>query len=68
MSFTLITEPIPLSNDADGVIRISGTRVTLDSIVGAYLNGLSADSISEQFPTIPLADIHAVLSYYSKAP
>ena len=41
---------VPVHTDADGVVRISGTRVTLETIVGAFterrcppflLNGLS---------------------------
>lgn len=31
----------------NGAYRISGTRVSLDSVVHAFLNGLSPESISE---------------------
>ena len=66
MSLSLTAEAVPLSTDAEGVFRVSGTRVTLDSIIRAYQDGSSADAIAEQYPSIPLADVHAVLSYYLK--
>ncbi len=34
-----------LSRDADDVIRVGGTRVTLDTVVGAYRDGASAEEI-----------------------
>lgn len=66
MSLSLAAEAVPLSTDADGVFRVSGTRVALDSVIKSYQDGSSADSIFEQYPSIPLADIHAVLSFYLK--
>jgi uncharacterized protein (DUF433 family) len=59
-------EPIgvPLSMDQDGVIRVSDTRVTLSTLVGCYQRGDTPDEIHEGFPTVPLADIYAVIAYY----
>jgi len=37
MAFTIAKEAAPLAQDAHGVVRIGGTRVTLDSVVGAFL-------------------------------
>jgi len=34
MATVFATEVIPLAADADGVVRIGGTRVTLDTVVG----------------------------------
>lgn len=56
--------PLPLHLDENGVIRVSGTRVTLDSILRGYLRGERAVDLHDSYPTVPLADIHAVLSYY----
>jgi uncharacterized protein (DUF433 family) len=56
-------EPVPLAYDPDGNLRVSGTRVTLDSIVGAYLRGDSPEEINEQYPTVPVADVYAVLTF-----
>ena len=33
MSLSAISQPIPLQADTDGVLRIGGTRVTLDTVV-----------------------------------
>lgn len=64
MTLTIIAEPVPLAADQDGNMRVAGTRVTLDSIIGAYKNGDSAEEIAENFPGLELADIYAVLTYY----
>ncbi len=57
-------EPVPISEDKDGVIRVSGTRVTLDTIIEAFNEGLTAEEISYRFPALNLADVYAVISYY----
>jgi uncharacterized protein (DUF433 family) len=55
---------LPLKEDKDGNIRVSGTRVTLDTIIGFYRQGETPEDLHEGFPTVPLADIYAVISYY----
>ena len=50
--------------DTDGVVRVGGTRVTLDSVVAAFGNGASAEEIAQQFPTLKLPDVYAVIAYY----
>lgn len=57
-------EIIPLETDADGVIRVSNTRVTLDTIVTAFKDGATAEEIAQQYPAVPLADIYSVIGYY----
>jgi uncharacterized protein (DUF433 family) len=64
MSLMIAAEPIPLAIDADGVVRVGGTRVTLDTIVAAFEEGLTAEEIVHQYPSLPLADVYAVISYY----
>lgn len=61
---TLTADPLPLVADEHGTIRVPGTRVTLDLIMDAYLAGASAQQIAEEFDTLELADIHAVIAYY----
>lgn len=55
---------VPLQMDEHGTIRVSGTRVTLDVIIARYHQGRSPESIHEGFPTVPINDIYAVISYY----
>jgi uncharacterized protein (DUF433 family) len=65
MTLSFATEPIPLEADDRGTVRVRGTRVTLDSIVHAFLDGASAEEIAaEQFPTVSLDDAYAVVLYY----
>ena len=58
------TQPAPLQVDADGVVRVGGTRVTLDSVIMAFSSGSTAEQIVHQFPTLTLADVYAVIAYY----
>jgi uncharacterized protein (DUF433 family) len=55
--------PIPLREDEHGVIRIAGSRVTLDSVVALFDRGATAEEIVQSFPTLSLGDAYAVLSY-----
>ena len=59
-----LTEVIPLRTDNDGVIRVGKTRVRLDTIVAAFKEGATAEEIAYQYPTVSLADIYSVISYY----
>lgn len=63
MTLTASTETIPLTT-VDGVIRITGTRVTLDTVVGAFNDGATAEEIAQQYPSLSLADVYSVLGYY----
>jgi uncharacterized protein (DUF433 family) len=64
MALVIQTEPVPLQADKDGVIRVGNTRITLDTIVGAFNDGATAEEIVYQYPVLLLADVYAVLSYY----
>jgi len=64
MSFAIETDPVPLKIDEFGVVRVAETRVPLDTIVAAYMHGSTVEEIAEQFPTVSLPDIHAVIAFY----
>jgi uncharacterized protein (DUF433 family) len=64
MSLAIQPASVPLLEDADGVVRVSGTRVTLDTIVQAFSQGATAETISEQYPSVPLAHVYAVIAFY----
>jgi uncharacterized protein (DUF433 family) len=55
---------IPLSMDHAGVLRVNGTRVSLDSVIFAFNEGSTPEEIAQQYTTLNLADIYAVISYY----
>ena len=57
-------ERVPIHTDADGVVRVAGTRVTLDTIVAAFDAGAAAEEIAEQYSSVPLPDVYSVITYY----
>jgi uncharacterized protein (DUF433 family) len=61
---TPAAEPPPLKVDAEGTVRVRGTRVTLDTVVGAFNDGSTAEALMMKYPTLRLADIYAVIAYY----
>jgi len=48
----------------DGGYWVSGTRVSLDSIVYDFLDGMSPDSIAENFPVLTLEEVFGALAFY----
>ena len=64
MTISIATEPIPLIVGPEGVIRVGNTRVTLDTVVAAFLEGATAEEIAQQYPSLDLADVYAVIGYY----
>src|SRR6266567_1499605 len=57
------TQPVPLAAGPDGLIRVAGTRVTLDTVAHAFERGATAEEIVQQYPVLPLADVYSVLGY-----
>jgi uncharacterized protein (DUF433 family) len=60
----LQNDPLPLAQDDHGVIRVGGTRVSLESILTEYLHGASPEQIVDSYPVVSLADVHSAISYY----
>ena len=66
LCMTLDLEPLalPIRIDTDGAVRVGPTRVTLETVLWTYQNGETAEGIVESYPTLDLADVHAVLAWY----
>jgi uncharacterized protein (DUF433 family) len=64
MSLQIEKDPTPLTLDANGNVRVAGTRITLDNIIWLYKQGYAADAIAEAYPAVPLAAIYDVIAYY----
>jgi uncharacterized protein (DUF433 family) len=64
MSLTIKKEQVPLKTDSDGVVRVGGTRVTLDTVMAAFKEGAAPEEIVYRYPSLRLADVYAVISYY----
>lgn len=68
MSLRGTVEAVPLTGDPDGVVRVGSTRVTLDTVVAAFREGMTAEGIVEQYPSLRLADVYSVIGYILRHP
>ena len=59
-----LTQTTPLIQEADGTVRITGSRVTLDTVVGAFQKGATAEQIHDSSPSLSLAQIYAAIACY----
>src|SRR5437879_540048 len=50
--------------DEQGARRIGQTRVSLDSVVIAYQQGHSAETIRQQYPTLTLEEVYGAITFY----
>jgi len=64
MTLTVEAELVPLKQDSNGVIRVGSTRVPLETVVYAFLEGNTAEEIAYQYPVLSLGDIYSVIGYY----
>ena len=63
-------EGVPLVDRYEGydgtirTIRVIGSRITLDTLVGFYRQGETVEDLTEAFPSLSLAQIKAVIGWY----
>ena len=50
------------------MIRVRGTRVTLDTVWGAFDEGATAEEIVQQYPSLSLADAYQAIGYCLRNP
>lgn len=48
----------------DGVYYVAGSRVTLDSIIQCFREGLSPEAILAEFETLSLAEVYGAIAHY----
>ena len=48
----------------EGVYRVGGTRVSLDSLVYLFREGMSVESMVESYPALTMEDVHGALAFY----
>ena len=51
--------------ERNGGYYIAGTRISLDSVVYAYLRGESSEGIAESFPALSMEQVFGALTYYA---
>lgn len=64
MTMVVAAETPSLAADVTGVFHVGKSRVTLDTVVGAFRDGATAEEIAEQYPAISLGQVYAVIAYY----
>lgn len=64
MLTTSRTVSVPLSTNADGVILVGNTRVTLDTVVGNYKQGISPEEIVSRYSSLNLSDVYSTIAFY----
>jgi uncharacterized protein (DUF433 family) len=50
MTLVVAAETAPLETNADGVVRVGKTRVTLDTVVAVFKQGATAEKIVYLYP------------------
>src|ERR1700685_4107953 len=48
----------------EGVYRVGDTRVSLDSLVYLFREGISVESMVESYPGLSLEQVHGALAFY----
>lgn len=53
-----------IREDEHGVNRVGQTRVMLDSVIVAFQQGHSAETIAQQYPALGLEEVYGAITYY----
>lgn len=64
MNLVLERETPPLSEDESGAVRVGNSRVLLETIIRAFQDGASPESIVNRYSTLSLSDIYNTIGYY----
>jgi uncharacterized protein (DUF433 family) len=64
MTLVLEQEKPPLHADETGAIRVGTSRVLLETVIRAFQDGASPESIVHRYSTLSLADVYNTIGYY----
>jgi hypothetical protein len=56
--------PPPLRLDEGSIVRVGQSRVSLDTIVEQYENGMTPEEMVAAYDTLELADVYATIAYF----
>jgi uncharacterized protein (DUF433 family) len=65
---TIEPETVPLKITPDGVWLVGNTRVPVDTVIWAFRDGATAETIVDRYPTLSLADVYLTIAYSLKHP
>ena len=66
MNLPLEADPLPIrvDHESNGALRVGPTRMTLEVVLTAHLQGHRPEEIVRQFPALELADVYTVIGHY----
>ena len=64
MNLVLDREAPPLHEDETGAVRVGNSRVLLETVVRAFQDGASPESIVHRYSTLSLSDVYNTIGYY----
>ncbi|MCY2990479.1 MAG: DUF433 domain-containing protein [Planctomycetota bacterium] len=64
MSLVIQTHTPPICQDEAGALRVGNSRVLLELVIQEFQDGATPETIAQQFPTLALSDVYAVIAYY----
>lgn len=53
-----------VTSDEHGVMRVGQTRVMLDSVLASFVEGCSAETIAQQYPSLSLEEVYGAIAFY----
>jgi uncharacterized protein (DUF433 family) len=68
MTIAIQSESPPIRADASGALRVGDTRVLLELVVHSFREGATPETIVQQYPTLILSDVYAVIGYALRHP
>ena len=64
MNLVLEREAPPLYKDETGAVRVGNSRVLLETVIRAFQDGASPESIVHRYSTLSLSDVYNTIGYY----
>jgi uncharacterized protein (DUF433 family) len=64
MNLVLEREAPPLLQDESGAVRVGHSRVLLETVIRAFQDGASPESIVNRYSTLSLSDVYNTIGYY----
>ena len=56
--------PSPYVTEVEGVFRVADSRVSLDSLIYLFREGMSPESMVECYPTLSLEEVYGAIAFY----
>jgi uncharacterized protein (DUF433 family) len=60
----IVTADRPPIREVGGALRVGASHVTLEAVLWAFLDGSTPEDIADEYRSLSLADVYAVIAYY----